>query len=468
MTALADLVRSASARSADAVVADARTASPTADVLREAEEVARELALAGERQRAVVAVVLPASVEAVTHLLAAVLADHVVCFLDPADRRRADAVLNAFGPDVVVDRDGLHPQPPGRRRPAGARGGYVAMSSGSTGGGPKGVLTTWACLADFAPHGAAALDVGPGAAWAEPNHPSYDLALTNWLVALTSGASLHVSGSLADRVRPLAFVQRRGATHVRLAPGYIDLAAAEAARGTPCGVRVWGSGGDRLTPERAVSVLGSLGAHTLVNTYGTSETAGFASAAAYASVEDLLVQDGSVSVGSGRLGPWHVELVADDVWGTGSDVIAVHSPHVGSDYLFGGGGHAYPRWEPGRVVTGDRGVVVDGGLFCLGRVGRLVKRSAGFVNLDDVDTVLRGVRGVDSFTVATRAGLLVTLVEGGTHPLDAVREELASRLSPAVLPDWFVPVVRLPRLGNGKADHAGALELAERALEAVD
>ncbi|MET1134257.1 MAG: hypothetical protein ABWX60_12625, partial [Aeromicrobium sp.] len=264
MTALADLVHSASARSPDAVVADARTSSPTGDVLREAGELARELARAADGRRAVVAVVLPASVGAVAQLLAAVLGDHTVCFLDPADRARADAVLDALRPDVVVDLDGLHPQPSGPRLWGEVRGaGYVAMSSGSTGGGPKGVLTTWACLADFAPHGASALDVGPGAAWAEPNHPSYDLALTNWLVALAAGASLHVSGSLADRVRPLAFVQRRGATHVRLAPGYVDLAAAEAARGTPCAVRVWGSGGDRLTPGRAAAVLG-LGPLTLV------------------------------------------------------------------------------------------------------------------------------------------------------------------------------------------------------------
>ena len=69
----------------------------------------------------------------------------------------------------------------------------------TTGAGAKGVLTSWACLADFLPHGAEALDLDATSRWAEPTHPSYDLALTNWLLALGAGASLHVSGSLAER-----------------------------------------------------------------------------------------------------------------------------------------------------------------------------------------------------------------------------------------------------------------------------
>ena len=323
------------------------------------------------------------------------------------------------------------------------------------------MLTTWECLADFAPHGAAALELDATARWGEPTHPSYDLALTNWVLALAAGASLHVSGSLADRVRPLAFLARRGATHVRLAPGYADLAAAEAGRGTPCEVRVWGSGGDRLTHAQASAVLG-LGPATLVNTYGTSETAGFASAAAYASVDELRSRDGSVGIGHGILGPWRVALVPD---GVGSDVITVHSPHVGAGYLFGGGGQDYPRWEQDRVVTGDLGVADGDDLFCLGRVGRLVKRSASFVNLDDVDAVVRDLRGVASFTVATRGGSLVTLVEGERHATAAVREELAARVAPSVLPDVLLAVASLPRLGNGKTDQAGAVRLAEAALE---
>jgi hypothetical protein len=117
------------------------------------------------------------------------------------------------------------------------------------------------------------------------------------------------------------------------------------------------------------------------------------------------------------------------------------------------------------VVTGDLGVEAAGDLFCFGRVGRLVKRSASFVNLDDVDGVLRELRGLSTYTVATREGSLVMLVEADGQPLAGARDDLATRVAPAVLPDILVEVPALPRLGNGKADQAGALLLAERALE---
>jgi len=282
-------------------------------------------------------------------------------------------------------------------------------------------------------------------------------------VALAAGASLHVSGALTDRLRPLGLAARTGATHVRLAPRYVDLAVAERDRSTPCGVRVWGSGGDRLSVQQAERVL-DLGVSALVNTYGTSETAGFASAATYRSVDELSTSEGAVSIGDGRIGPWQVELDHEVLQGVASDVLTVRSPHLGGSYVFGGQGHDYPRWEPGRVVTGDLGKQIGADLFCFGRAGRLVKRSASFVNLDDVDAALRKHRGLASYTVATRGGGLITLVEGERDGLAGIREGLTSIVPPDVLPDELVWVHRLPRLSNGKADQAGALEIAESAI----
>ena len=460
MNELAPLVRSSLAQGTGSIVADRRRALSLPEVLEEATGVAALVRRASTRAVPVVAVRLPASLDAVVHLVAGILDDHVLVFLDPTDATRAATVVDAVDADVVVDAAGVHP-----RRVLSSRGwqpGYVAMSSGSTGGPPKGVLSSWDALAEFVPHGSEVLQVDQTARWAEPNHPAYDLAITNWILALGSGASLHVGGALADRLRPLRLAARVEATHVRLAPRYVDLARAEWSRGTPCVVRVWGSGGDRLGTPHAEQVLG-FGVSSLVNTYGTSESGGFASAASYSSTDDLRTADGTVSVGDGSVGPWRVEVEREVVQGAACDVLSVRSPHLGDGYVFGGHDQDYPRWEPDRLVTGDVGRRVGRDIFCLGRAGRLVKRSASFVNLDDVDAALRLDRGLDSFTVVLRDGSLVTLVEGAGEGTAALRERLRTLVPPHVVPDAIVDVDQLPRLANGKTDQAGAIALAESA-----
>lgn len=465
MNRLAELIGSAVARSPGSVVSDRRTCVTLADAVRRAGEVAVETRRLCDRSDVVVAVVLPSSCESVVHLLAAVLGDYTTCFVDPSSEpSRVDEILAAVDADIVVDDAGTARRR--SRRAATWNPGYIAMSSGSTGAAPKAVLSTWTCIADFVPHGAEALQLDSLSRWAEPSHLAYDLAMTNCLLVLAAGASLHLTSSLADRLRPLAFAARAEATHLRLAPRFIDLAVAEHGRGGPTNLLVWGSGGDRLSPRQARSVLG-MGVPTLVNTYGTSETAGFASAATF-TVDDLGAEDlgavhGTVTVGSGHLGPWQVETVPYEVDGVMADLLAVRSPQVDKGYIFGGGGQPFPRWDQDRVVTGDLGTRVDGKLFCFGRAGRLVKRSATFVNLDDVDRAIERSQGLATFTVMTRSGRMVTLVEGAAHVPTVVRARLTSVVKPDTLPDTVVPVRLIPRLGNGKTDHAKALTIAEAA-----
>lgn len=436
-----------------------------AEAVASGAETGAEVRRATGRSDPVVAVVLPSSCDAVVQLVAAVVGDYAICFVDPSwGASRVADVLAAVDPDIVVSDSGSTPR---RSCRSGAWGsGYAAMSSGSTGGPPKAVLSTWACLADFSPHGAEALQLDERSRWAEPSHLAYDLAMTNCLLALSTGATLHVTSSLVDRLRPLSLAARAGATHLRVAPRYIELAAAEHEPGAPSPLRVWASGGDRLSPSHARRVLG-MGVRALVNTYGTSETAGFASAATF-TVDDLATTDlgalhGAVTVGSGRLGPWRVETVPGGEHGVPADLLAVRSPHVGDGYIFGGSEQSFPRWEGGRVVTGDLGAMVDGKLFCFGRSGRLVKRSASFVNLDEVDLAIEEAHGLTTYTVMTREGALVTLVEGPAHQPVSVRAELTTLVAPDSLPDAVVPVAQIPRLGNGKADQATALAIAEAA-----
>jgi acyl-CoA synthetase (AMP-forming)/AMP-acid ligase II len=461
MNELAERIRSVrSIAPSEAVTADPMTARSDRELLAAADELAVVVRTLTPNPSPMVAATLPLSVDAIVVLLAAILHDYSVCFLDPAaaaEKRRS--ITAALRPDVVIDENGAgtvsdQSGPPG---PRSDKPGYVAMSSGSTGGGPKGVLSAWSTIASFAPFGAAALELDREASWAEISHPSYDMAITNLLLALASGATVHVSSALGDRVRPLRFVDRVGATHLRLAPRFVDLAAAE--RRPPDGraLRLWGSGGDRLFASQAKQVF-DFGAPTLVNTYGTSETAGFASAARLESTDTLSALHGGVTIGTGEMGPWRASLVQQDA----DSMLAIETPYRPSGYLIGESSGDFPRWEGADVVmTGDSGARIGDELFCLGRAGRRVKRNATFVDLDGVDATIRSHRAVVSFTVATPDGALASLVEAKPDDAERLHRSLASLLSPDVMPDRVIPIPQLPRLGNGKIDHAAAHALAE-------
>jgi len=449
------------ARGAGAGIADAKTALSDRELVDIATALAADIARTAGRPRAVVAVALPLDADAVVHLLAAIIGDHTICFLDPSaapDRR--DAIVQALAPHVLVDADGMRALTGARPDDAAtAAAGYIAMSSGSTGGALKGVLSTWEALAAFAPHGAEALELDAGALWAEVSHPAYDMAMTNLLVALSAGSGIRVAGGLGDRLRPLRLIDRVGATHVRLAPRFVELAAAEQ---RPAGtLRVWGSGGDRFQLAH-VGQLFEMGVPVVVNTYGSSETTGFASAARLDAADGAPATGGPgglAPIGHGTVGDWRTELVDHD----GAHMLRIRSPHLPQGYLFGEAGE-YPRWEsPQSVLTGDVGVQIGEDLFCLGRAGRRVKRRGSFVDLDDIDATIRSSAGIASFTVLTPSGDLLSIVEGPGEDVAALQRDLPSVLRPEVLPDGLIPVRQIPRLGNGKIDHAAALALAESA-----
>ncbi|MEU6138710.1 AMP-binding protein [Nocardioides sp. NPDC047086] len=459
MNPLAERIRSVRTRPrSQAVIADRRTSLGADGLVGAAEELRLALVAAAGVPRPLVAVSLPLSTDAVVALVATILGDLPVCFVDPsAAEEHRRSLLQSLHPDVVLDRSGIRAVASSSRSELAA--GYVAMSSGSTGGGPKGVLSSWAGIDAFVPHGAAALDLHASSVWAEVSHLSYDLAMTNLLVALAAGASLHVSSSLGDRLRPLGFCARVEATHLRLAPRFIDLAAAERVDAATRTLRVWGSGGDRLSATDAQRVF-DLGVPAVVNTYGTSETIGFASAARFDAGDDLPTVHGTLGIGRGAVGAWRTSLAGAEA----GKMLAIESPHLPGGYLFGSPNGEFPRWDgEERVLTGDLGARRGEELFCLGRAGRRVKRSASFVDLDALDAEVKQAFGLATFTAATPEGDLVSLVEGPETHLDDLRRRLPTVLRPDSLPDVLVPVAQLPRLGNGKIDQAAAQALVSTA-----
>ncbi|WP_328532280.1 AMP-binding protein [Nocardioides sp. NBC_00368] len=465
MNPLAERILSVRTRPlSEAVIADRRTSVGPDGLVDAAEELRLALVAAAGVPRPLVAVALPLSTDAVVALVAAILGDLSVCFVDPsAPEEHRRSLVQALHPDVVLDRSGIRAVASSSSAAEPRAAGYVAMSSGSTGGGPKGVVSAWAGIDAFVPHGAAALDLDASSAWAEVSHLSYDLAMTNLLVALAAGASLHLSGSLGDRLRPLGFCARVEATHLRLAPRFIDLAAAERVDAAPRTLRVWGSGGDRLSATDAQRVF-DLGVATVVNTYGTSETIGFASAARFDAGDELPTVHGALGIGRGAVGAWRTSLSADEDGAPAEGLLAIESPHLPGGYLFGAPNGEYPRWDsPEKVLTGDLGARRGEDLFCLGRAGRRVKRSASFVDLDALDAEVKQAFGLATFTAATPTGDLVSLVEGPATQIDDLRRGLPTVLRPDSVPDLLVPVAQIPRLGNGKIDQAASQMLVEQA-----
>jgi acyl-coenzyme A synthetase/AMP-(fatty) acid ligase len=449
-----------SSRPSTAALSDPKSALTNCELIDAANSAINGVLSVASHRSPMVAVALPLSVDAIVMLLAAISGNYSVCFLDPdAPAEKRNSIMAAVRPDVVVDPAGVRAS--GGAPTASPLGihppGYVAMSSGSTGGAPKGVLSPWSTIAAFAPFAQEAFELDRAASWAEISHLAYDMAMTNALVALWSGATIHVSAALGDRLRPLRFVDRVQATHLRLAPRFIDLAAAERRPHAATSLHVWGSGGDRLFPSQVKQVFG-LGVPVVVNTYGTSETAGFASAARLTPDEPLTTVHGSVTVGRGDVGAWQAKVVP-----RGNDaMLAITTPYRPSGYLFGRSNGEFPRWEdPDTVLTGDLGAELAGDLFCLGRLGRRVKRNATFVDLDDVDATIRGASGVVSFTVATADGTLSTLVEVKAGDVAQLHRSLPKVLRPDVVPERLVRVSQLPRLGNGKVDYAAAHSIAE-------
>jgi hypothetical protein len=151
------------------------------------------------------------STDALVMLAAAIVGDFSLCFLDPAAADRRRAVLDVLCPDVLVEGTTTRAQAGTKPAARDHQPGYVAMSSGSTGGGPKAVLSPWSNIDAFVAAGAEALELDRGSVWAEVSHPSYYVSMTNLLVALATGCSIRLSSSLGDRLRPLGFSDRVGA-----------------------------------------------------------------------------------------------------------------------------------------------------------------------------------------------------------------------------------------------------------------
>ncbi|MBR7831952.1 amino acid adenylation domain-containing protein [Actinospica durhamensis] len=360
----------------------------------------------------------------------------------------AEAVAGeSAGP--VTDRDRIAPLLP-------AHPAYVIYTSGST-GRPKGVVVDHRGLESLAGYMVRTFGIGPESRVAQVASLSFDAAVMELLMALTSGAALVLPepGQLSGEVLAEALNELR-ASHALVGPSVLAGAVPEQLPALECLL----VGGEACPGE--VVAEWSVG-RRMFNAYGPTE------ATVCVTVSGPL---------SGNGGP----PIGEPIWNTRAYVLneflEVVPPGVSGELYLAGPGLArgYLR-QPGLTAqrfvacpfgsgermyrTGDlarwRG---DGELEYLGRADEQVKIRGFRIEPGEIEAVLAAQPGVAQAVVVVRedrpgdkrlVGYLVPVPGAGVDPA-GVRAAAAEVLPGHMVPNAVVVLEALPLSVNGKLD----------------
>ncbi|PKV11642.1 non-ribosomal peptide synthetase, partial [Xanthomonas prunicola] len=347
---------------------------------------------------------------------------------------------------------------------------YVMYTSGSS-GRPKGVLV---------PHQAVLnLVRDPDyARWqaddrfAFASNPAFDSSTLEVWAPLLSGGSLVVvpQDVLLDPSVLADFARTHAISVLILVAGVLRAYASELARTLPT-LRYLITGGDIADPQALATLLRGQRPHTLLQTYGPTETTQFVTAVAVSETPD----DGQripigTPIGNLRVYVLDAHRQALPVGMQGELHIAGLGLALG--YVRQAGltaEHFVPdpfSGEPGARMyrTGDLGRWrADGQLECLGRRDAQSKIRGFRLEPREIEAVLQTHPQIDQALVRVcedTAGQrrLVAYVIGtqiddsAAHDPNALRRHLADTLPDYMLPDAYVPMQAWPLTANGKLD----------------
>ncbi|GCB52470.1 non-ribosomal peptide synthetase [Streptomyces sp. NL15-2K] len=342
---------------------------------------------------------------------------------------------------------------------------YVSYTSGST-GTPKGVAVTHRDVTALAADSAFA--DGAHARVLVHSPTAFDASTYEMWVPLLNGGTAVVAGPEedVDAAAVARLTERHGLTALWLTAGLFRLAAEEEP-GCFTGLRQVWTGGEAVPASAVSRVLAACPELTVTDGYGPTETTTFATnrpCPAGAPVPDPLPigrpLDGMRAyVLDGALRPVPPGTVGE---------LYAAGPGVARGYLGRPGATAErfvadPDGPPGARMyrTGDRvRVNADGELEFHGRADGQVKLRGFRIEPGEIETALAAHPEVAQAVAVVREDrdrylvVYAVLAEGANPTPEALREHLAARLPPYMLPSAVVALDRLPLTANGKLDRA--------------
>ncbi|MGW0333689.1 amino acid adenylation domain-containing protein [Streptomyces sp. NPDC003011] len=458
-----------------------------AELFGSARHLAKRLAARNVGPGALVAVVLPRGIDAVTAILGVLLSGAAYCPLDPgAPASRTAALVEDAKPALVLttsayaarfaDRaalllDASDTDAPAPAPAAGTPGdpAYVIYTSGST-GRPKGVEISHGSLATFVA-GAAhryGLRREDRVLQFAPLH--FDASVEEIFLTLCTGATLVVrTDDMTESVpRLLHACDRLRISVLDLPTAYwheLAYAVSTGAAALPAGVRTVIIGGEAALPERVDRWRQSVGSSVrLFNTYGPTEATVVATVAA---LHDPALSPGDVPIGVPLPG-MRAAVLGGELYLVG-DALALG--YRGGRALDDARFAPLPQLpgSPRGYRTGDLVRLGDDGqLRFAGRADGEFKISGHRVQPAEVETALLTHPGIRETAVVgqvlpdgTRRLAAHVVAEDPAPTAAQIREHLRAVLPAAMVPSAVEFTDRLPRTGSGKIDRNALSTLVE-------
>jgi amino acid adenylation domain-containing protein len=345
---------------------------------------------------------------------------------------------------------------------------YVMFTSGST-GTPKGVSVPHRGIArlvmdtDY-------IRIGPGDTLGHLSAPAFDFSTFEIWGALLNGATLVVIDKDVA-LSPPGLRAQIADCHIDILSMITPLFHAIVSEDpkTFCGLRHMLVGGDVMDPAHAMTFLKHCRTTRLTNAYGPTENTTFST---YYDVREEDCLKGTLPIGRPIAGDslYILDDTAKPVPAGITGEIYVSGDGVSMGYLGSPGLSASKflpdPFSPGRMMyrTGDLGrFQPDGNVRFFGRSDGQVKIRGFRVETGEVTAVLMSHPGVRQAVVRpyrgpggilSLAGYLVGTDEGTQVPAEELRQYVAGRLPPHMVPASFTWIDAVPLTSRGKVDYA--------------